>query len=188
LFFLNPTYAGREQIDQEYSMPIPILSIIGKSKSGKTTLLENLIPELKRRGYRVATVKHHSHPGFDIDIPGKDTWRFTQAGSDYIVIAAPDRIASIRRLEKELTLDEITAGISHVDIIFTEGYKRAGKKALEVVRAERGTDLVADRVQLIVVATNNPLNIEVPQLDLNNTIQIADFIEMTILKSDNPVN
>ena len=82
-------------------MTIPILSIVGKSGSGKTTLLEKLIAELKRRGYRVATIKHHAHPGFEIDQPGKDTWRHAQAGSDHVVIAAPDKIASIRRLERD---------------------------------------------------------------------------------------
>ena len=104
--------------------PIPILSIIGKSGCGKTTLLEKLIAELKRRGYRVATIKHHSHPGFEIDQPGKDTWRHAQAGSDHVIIAAPDKIASIRRLSRPLTLDEIAAEIREVDIILTEGFTR----------------------------------------------------------------
>ena len=77
---------------------IPVVCLVGRSGVGKTTLLEKLIPELKRRGYRVATVKHHSRPGFEIDRPGKDTWRHAQAGSDHVIIAAPDRVASIRRL------------------------------------------------------------------------------------------
>lgn len=74
-------------------MIIPIICVVGRSKSGKTTLLEKLIPELKRRGYRVATIKHHSHPGFEIDVPGKDTWRHAQAGSDHVIISAPDKVA-----------------------------------------------------------------------------------------------
>ncbi len=107
-------------------MPIPILSIIGKSGSGKTVLLEKIIPELKRRGYRVATIKHHFHPGFEIDIPGKDTWRHARAGSDQVIIAGPDRIASIRRLEHELALEDIVEtiidpGRPTIDIILTEG-------------------------------------------------------------------
>ena len=137
-------------------MEIPILSLTGKSKSGKTTLIEKLIPELKRRGYRIATIKHHSHPGFEIDVPGKDTWRHARAGSDHVIIAAPDKIASIRKLDRELSLDEITAEISDVDIIITEGYKRAGKPAIEVVRSESGKDLVADLDQLIAVASDVP--------------------------------
>ena len=108
-------------------MSAPILSIIGKSKSGKTTLIEKLIPQLKAKGYRVGTIKHHSHPGFEIDFPGKDTWRHAQAGSDHVIIAAPDKVASIRTLEHELTVDEIAAMMDNVDIILTDGFKSCGE-------------------------------------------------------------
>jgi molybdopterin-guanine dinucleotide biosynthesis protein MobB len=173
-------------------MPIPILSIIGKSGSGKTALLEKIIPELKRRGYRVATIKHHSHPGLEIDMPGKDTWRHARAGSDQVIIAGPDRIASIRRLEQELTLDEIIASsitptIPKIDIILTEGFKRAGKPALEVVRLENGLELISGIEQLAAVATDTPTEVAVPQFDLNDAIQISDFIENRFLKGKNTV-
>ena len=169
-------------------MSIPILSIIGKSGSGKTTLLEKLLPELKRRGYRLATIKHHFHPGFEIDVPGKDTWRHARAGSDQVVIAGPDQIASIRRLERELTLDEIVAqiiapGVPPVDIILTEGFKRAGKPALEVVRAENGLEVISGVEQLVAVATDTPLNVTVPQFDLNDSEPIVDFIEQRFLQA-----
>ena len=91
-------------------MNIPVVTFIGKSGSGKTTLLEKLVTELKNRGYMLATVKHHSHRGFEIDEPGKDSWRFAQAGSDQVVIASPDKIASYRKIERELSLDEIAIG------------------------------------------------------------------------------
>jgi len=162
-------------------MPSPILSIVAKSKSGKTTLMVKLIAEFKRRGYSIATIKHHSHPGFEIDIPGKDTWRHAQAGSDHVIIAAPDKIASIHRLTRELTLDEIVEGIPHVDLILTEGFKRAGKPALEVVRAERGLELIADPDQLIAVATDTPLDISTPQFNLNDSSGIVDFLVQTFL-------
>jgi molybdopterin-guanine dinucleotide biosynthesis protein B len=161
--------------------PIPILSFVGKSGSGKTTLLEKLIPELKRRGYRLATVKRHSHPGFEIDVPGKDTWRHAQAGSDHVIIAAPDKIASIRRLERELTLDEIAAGIADVDIILTEGFKHASKPALEVVRAAAGLDLVSDPQQRYAIATDTPLDLDCPQFDLNDVNRIADWVATSFL-------
>jgi len=163
----------------------PILSVIGKSGSGKTTLLEKLILELKRRGYRLATVKHHSHPGFEIDQPGKDTWRHAQAGSDYVVIAAPDKLACIRRLERELSLDEIAAGIQDVDIILTEGYKRAGKPALEVVRAKNGLELIADLQQLFAIASDTPLEVEAPCFDLEDITGIVDLIEARLIKGGN---
>lgn len=162
-------------------MPPPILSIIGKSSSGKTTLLEKLIPALKRRGWRVATIKHHSHPGFEIDVPGKDTWRHARAGSDHVVIAAPDKIASIRMLEHPLTLDEIAAAITDVDIILTEGFKRAGKPALEVVRSETGLDLVGDPAQLRAVATDATLQLDVKVFGLDAVEEIAAWIETAFL-------
>jgi molybdopterin-guanine dinucleotide biosynthesis protein B len=73
---------------------IPLVTIIGRSGSGKTTLLEKLIRELSGRGYRIATVKYHSHAGFEIDAEGKDSWRFAQAGSQQVVTAAPDKFAT----------------------------------------------------------------------------------------------
>jgi molybdopterin-guanine dinucleotide biosynthesis protein B len=164
-------------------MPIPIISFVGKSGVGKTTLLEKLIPELKRRGYRLATIKRHSHPGAEIDQPGKDTWRHSRAGSDLVILAAPDKIASIRLLERELSLDEIAAGIQDVDLILTEGFKRAGKPAVEVVRAEVGLDLICAPPQLVAVATDAPLKAGVPQFDLNDAAAIADFLETHFLRS-----
>jgi len=157
-------------------MQPPILSIIGKSKSGKTTLIEKIIRSLKLRGYRVGTIKHHSHPGFEIDQPGKDTWRHAQAGSDHVVISAPDKIASIRTLERELTLDEIAAGMQDVDIIITEGFKRAGKPAIEVVRSPRSQEIITDPAHLIAIASNIHLPIDVPQFDLDDVAGITDFI------------
>lgn len=160
-------------------MPKTVVSIIGKSKSGKTTLIEKLIAELKRRGYRVGTIKHHYHAGFEIDIPGKDTWRHAKAGSDVVVIAAPDRIATIRRLERELELDEIIASLPELDIVITEGFKRAGKPSIEVVRSERGLELVADPSQLIAVVSEVELSTPAPLFNWNDVSGIVDFIEST---------
>jgi len=170
------------KIIQEHNVPIPILSLVGKSGCGKTTLLEKLIPELKRRGYRLATIKHHFHAGFEIDAPGKDTWRHARAGSDHVVIAAPDRLASIRQLEHELSLDEIIESViapaqPTVDLILTEGFKRAAKPSLEVVRLASGLELISSAEQLAAVATDTPLETTVPQFDLNDAASIADFIE-----------
>ena len=157
-------------------MTIPVVTIIGKSRSGKTTLLEKLVGELKRRGYRVATIKHHSHAGFDIDIPGKDSWRFAQAGSDHVIIAAPDKIASYRQLERELELDEIAAGVSGVDIILAEGYRLSGKPALEVVRAANSHELVGSPDLRFAVAADLPLELGVPQYALDDIQGVADLL------------
>lgn len=147
-------------------------------------LIEKLIPELKERGYRVGTIKHHAHPGFDIDKPGKDTWRHAQAGSDHVVIAAPDKIASIQKLERSLSFDEIVSTFHHVDIILTEGYKRAGKPAIEVIRAENGQDLICESEQLLAIATDIKLDIPIPQFDLDDSSGIVDLIESEFLSHE----
>lgn len=164
-------------------MSIPVITIVGLSGSGKTTLIEKLIPELKQMGYRIATVKHHSHAGFEIDQPGKDSWRHAQAGSDHVVIAAPDKIASYRLVERELTLDEIVNDINDVDIIIVEGYKHAGKPSIEIVRGELGLQPVSKPEQLVACAANVVLNTTVPVFNLDDARSIALFMEQHFLKS-----
>ncbi len=165
-------------------MSAPIVTVIGKSKSGKTTLIEALIAELKRCGYRVGTVKHHYHAGFDIDQPGKDSWRHAQAGSDYVIIASPDKIASYQLLERELTLPEIAARMSGIDIILSEGYKRAGMPSIEVIRAERGLELIGDPHNCFAVASDTPVETRIQQFDLNDAKGIVDLIIDRLLISD----
>lgn len=162
-------------------MQIPIVTVIGRSGCGKTTLLEKLVAELKQRSYKLATIKHHSHNGFDIDQPGKDSWRFFEAGSDHVIIAAPDKVASYWKIEKELSLDEICATVSGVDLILVEGYKQAGKPSLEVVRYANSQDLIGSREQRFAVAADFPLNLGVPHFGLNDVHAIADLIEQRFL-------
>ncbi len=163
-------------------MAVPILSIIGKSRSGKTTLIEKLIPALKAKGYRVGTIKHHSHPGFEIDFPRKDTWRHAQAGSDHVVIAAPDKIASIRILEQELSIEAIAATMDDVDIILTDGFKSAMKPAIEVIRAETGLDQIGDPGQALVIATDTPLDYPIDQVNINDIPAVIAIIETHFLR------
>jgi molybdopterin-guanine dinucleotide biosynthesis adapter protein len=94
-----------------------------------------------------------------------------------VVITAPDKLALIERLEHELSLDEIASRISGVDIILTEGFKNAGKPAIEVLRQARGLELVSEPDQLVAIASDAPLEASVPVLDLNDAVGIADFIE-----------
>ncbi len=158
----------------------PIISVVGKSDSGKTTLLEKLIAELKRRGYRVGTIKHDTH-GFEVDKPGKDSWRHARAGSDVVVIASPDKLALIKKLERELSLDEVASYITDVDIILTEGYKRADKPKIEVHRRAVGGELLCSPHELLAVVTDEPLNIPVPQFSFDETEALVDLIEKEAL-------
>ncbi len=162
---------------------VPVISVVGKSGVGKTTLLEKLIAELKRRGYRVATIKHDTH-GFEIDRPGKDTWRHAQAGSDHVVLASPNRIAHIQRLDRELTLPEIVATIHDADIILTEGYKRGPAPKIEVSRAARSRELLCSPEELVAIATDQPYDLNVPQFDLNDAVGLVDLIEERFLRGE----
>jgi molybdopterin-guanine dinucleotide biosynthesis protein MobB len=157
-------------------MTIPILSIVGKSGSGKTTLIEKLIPLLREQGYRIATIKHHFHADFDMDIPGKDSWRHAQAGSEHVILASSSKIASIRQLPRELSIDEIAAEIRDVDLIIAEGYKTPRKPKLEIVRAAHSQAPFSDPAELIAIASDLSFDLPIPQFGLNDIEGIAKLV------------
>ncbi len=113
---------------------VPIVSVVGKSGSGKTLFLEKLIPRLEEMGCRVGTIKHDVH-GFDIDRPGKDTWRHKQAGAELVLISSPWKLALIKDVEEERELDELRDKyLEGIDIALTEGYKSGDKPKVEIYR------------------------------------------------------
>ncbi|MDP2181618.1 MAG: molybdopterin-guanine dinucleotide biosynthesis protein B [Actinomycetota bacterium] len=161
---------------------IPVVSVVGKSDSGKTTFLEKLIAELTCRGWRVGTVKHHVHD-FDIDVPGKDSWRHAHAGAAVTMISAPDKFGLIRRVERELTLPELVEQVGDVDILLTEGFKRAGNVRIEVCRAARSRELICAAEELYAVVTDQPDLVPegVAAYGLEDASAIADAIEADFL-------
>jgi molybdopterin-guanine dinucleotide biosynthesis protein B len=163
---------------------IPIISIVGKSDSGKTTLIEKLVPELTRRGYRIATVKHDVH-GFEVDREGKDSWRHKQAGAHSVVISSPHKVALIRDVEKDLTLDEIRDKlIQDVDLILSEGYKKDVQPKIEIFRKEKHKELLCTKEDhLVAIASNKKFHIGVPCFGLEDAKGLASFIEKEFLKS-----
>jgi molybdopterin molybdotransferase len=163
-------------------MTLPIVAFVGRSGSGKTTLLVRVIAELTRRGYRIATIKHHLHSNFQVDQPGKDSWRHAQAGSRHVVIAAPGKMASIRLLDRELSLEEIAAGIPDVDIVLAEGYKEAALPTIEVVRAANSPDVVGQQAHRIALVTDMDLDLGVPRCALDDASGVTDLIEARFLQ------
>jgi molybdopterin-guanine dinucleotide biosynthesis adapter protein len=163
---------------------IPILSIVGKSDSGKTTLIEKLIPELVRRSYRVAPVKHDIH-GFEVDREGKDSWRHKKAGAHTVIISSPQKLALIRDVEKDLTLEEIREKlVQDVDLILSEGYKKDAQPKIEIFRREMHKELLCTREDnLVAIVSNQPFDIGVPCFDLEDMKDLADFIEKEIIAS-----
>jgi molybdopterin-guanine dinucleotide biosynthesis protein MobB len=157
---------------------IPIVSIVGKSNSGKTTLLEKIISRLVQRGYRVATIKHNRH-GFNIDHEGKDSYRHKKAGAHTTVVSSPHQLALIQDVDHDHSFEELRDKfIDDADIILTEGFKVNDYPKIEVFRSELKRELISKKEDgLIAVAADIKLDVDVPCFDINDPKAITDFIE-----------
>ncbi|MBI2829891.1 MAG: molybdopterin-guanine dinucleotide biosynthesis protein B [Chloroflexi bacterium] len=159
---------------------LPIISIVGRSESGKTTLLGKLIPELKRRGLKVAVVKHTGE-GFELDKEGKDSWRFAEAGSEVVGVSSAAALAIFRRTDHDLSPQEIARLIKgDYDLLLTEGFKKASTLKIEVHSKEQGNELLSPKEQLLAVVTDSSIGglpAELPQVAPDEIGEIADLIE-----------
>lgn len=156
---------------------LPIVSFVGNSGAGKTTFLEKLVRELKARGYRLAAIKHDVH-NFDIDHPGKDSWRLTQAGSDIVILSSSRRLTLLEQVPQERTLSELAAMVGdRVDIVLTEGYRGASALKIEVSRGAHSSALTARLDDLLAIVTDQPFDLDVPQFGLDDARGVADFLE-----------
>ncbi len=154
----------------------PIVAFVGKSETGKTTLIQKLIPELKSRGYRVATIKHTPRE-LAIDSAEKDSWRHIQAGSEATAVSAQDRIVIVRPVAQPPTVDQIARYIGEdCDIILCEGFKESDAPKIEVHRKEAGPPLAAVR-KLIAIVTDEPLDTKVRQFSTDDIKGLANLLE-----------
>jgi len=154
----------------------PIISIVGKSESGKTTLMEKLIPELKRRGYRIGVIKHAFHE-FAFDKPGKDSWRHKAAGAETVLVAAPGSIIMVKDGQGE-TLDELGEYFRDMDLVLTEGFKHENKPQIEVFRRERHQQPLSNgNPRLVALVTDAGIDRDVPTFGLEDIVPLADLIE-----------
>jgi len=155
-----------------------IIGFAGFSDSGKTTLIEQLIPLLRAQGVCVSLIKH-AHHNFDIDVPGKDSYRHRQAGAHEVLITSAHRWALLHELRNapEPTLDEQLARLSPCDLVIVEGFKFAAIPKIEVHRPGQGKEaLWPNDAHIVAVATDAALHTTLPQLDINQPQQVADFI------------
>ncbi len=159
-----------------------IVSVVGKSNSGKTTLIERIIPVLKARGYRIGTVKHTPH-AIEVDRPGKDSYRHKAAGADAVMVAGGGRIALIKDMA-EIGFDELAGYFAGMDLIITEGYKQTDGPKIEVCRAARSdTPICLDDPFLVALVTDiGGTAAKVPVFGLNEVEALADFIEDRFLQ------
>ncbi len=164
------------------SCPLPIVSFIGKKKSGKTTVVLGVIEELRGRGYRVAVIKHDTH-GFEVDVPGTDSYRFREMGAEVVGISSPDKYVWVAGCDREHPLGELARQIREpVDLIITEGFKRQDAPKIEVSRRARSSELVSTPDELIGITSDQEFpGYPVPQFALDDFRGLADLIERRIL-------
>jgi molybdopterin-guanine dinucleotide biosynthesis adapter protein len=161
-------------------MPL-VVSIVGKSSTGKTTFLEKLIREITGRGYRVATIKH-SHHSISFDDPSKDSWRHAQAGASATMVSSTTEIQLIKPIARELTVEELAFYLGEdYDIILTEGFSRGDAPKIEIHRKEAGP-LLENAKNLFAVVTDEPLETEVKQFGLDDVRGVADLLEEQYIK------
>lgn len=152
-----------------------IITFVGLSGTGKTTFIEKLIPVIKARGLRLAVLKHDAHH-FEMDKPGKDTYRFTAAGADVVTISNGEKFAMVERRQQELTLEEIIARLPEADLVLVEGYKKNSYPKIEIHRKELGRPLLTDPRELLAVVTDEMLDVAVPQFGLDDVEGVCDLI------------
>ena len=160
-------------VNEPSERPIPIYSFVAFSGTGKTTLLEKLIPELKKRGLRVAVMKHDAHE-FEVDHEGKDSWRMTRAGADVTIVASSTHAAIMenRPIDTETLLSRIT----DVDLILSEGYKHGGYPKIGVFRQKTGKPLPEVDGGYLAIMSDTPLQTKLPCFALDDIAALADFI------------
>ena len=155
-----------------------LYGVVGWKNAGKTGLVERLVTEITSRGFTVSTIKH-AHHTFDVDRPGKDSYRHRHAGATEVLLSSTKRFALMHELRgsEEPSLADLLARLSPVDLVLIEGYKRDVHPKVEAFRAETGNPLIAlEDGTVKAVAADTPLDLDRPVFDLNDTVSIAEFI------------
>ncbi len=169
----------KERMDAKmapYNRHIPVIYIVGASGAGKTTLIEKLIPELTKRGYRVGTIKHDVH-GFQLDRQGKDSWRHKEAGASVTVISSSSQIGMVKDVDHDSSVEELMSLFADVDLILTEGYKRVKRPKLEVFRPEIQEEPLCKGDQyLVALVTDEQLEMDIPRFGTDRVEELADFV------------
>ena len=155
-----------------------VFGITGWKNSGKTHLMERLVKEFKSRNFSVSTIKN-AHHGFDVDQPGKDSFRHRQAGAQEVIVASSKRWVLMHENndDEKIRLKDLLKKLSKVDLVLVEGFKQERHPKIEVVRQVKDQRLIAENDQTIIaLATDKNIDINKTQLNLNDTIGVADFI------------
>lgn len=168
-------------------MTVKAVAFVARSGTGKTTLMERVLPELLNRGFRVGAMKHDAHR-FDIDHPGKDSYRLTEAGAGTTLITSTEKLALVKKHFESPSAEELVQTyFSDMDLVLVEGFSRTSLPKIELHRKGRKDPLICRGGNhdpwLIAVASDEPLELDVPVLNLNDPRNIADFIEVNLIRS-----
>ena len=154
-------------------MGIPVIAFAAFSGTGKTTLIEQLVLRLKAKGLRLAVVKHDAHH-FEVDREGKDSWRFTHAGADMVLLSSPEATAVMEQRARQLP--ELLSGVRDVDLILVEGYKNAALPQIGICREATGKGLPAAPERYLAIVSDRRFDTDKPQFSLNDYDAITEFI------------
>lgn len=162
---------------RNHKPPYIISFVAAASNSGKTTLIEKIVVILKTRGLRVAVVKHASG-GFDLDRPGKDSWRFQQAGADSVILVGPGKVALMKNAPDDPSADELARLAGDVDLVIFEGFKKNAKNMIEVFRSgvSGGQPLCVDNPSFLALVSDRPFTVSIPRFDINDAEGVAKLI------------
>jgi molybdopterin-guanine dinucleotide biosynthesis protein B len=157
-----------------------VIGLAGWSGAGKTTLLTRAIPQLQKQGLRVSVIKH-AHHAFDVDVPGKDSWKHREAGAAEVLVSSSQRWALMHELRgaAEPRLPELLAKMARVDLVVVEGFTREPLRKIEVHRAANGKPfLFPDDPDIVGIATDTPARVpaRLPAFDLTDVAAIATFV------------
>ena len=174
-------------------LAIPILAVMGNKDTGKTALIEELLKEFSRRGYKVGAVKHIPHPDFTIDTPNTDTWRYVNANAKVAAAVSPDEITIIRKIPKaDASLDIVLKHINpdEVDLIIIEGFKEQSKDIAHIPKiliVKSKDEIIPPGLQIneIVIADSPQDNSKIPYFPPEEIKRIADMFESTLKKKEN---
>ena len=157
-------------------MAVPIIYFVGRSNSGKTTLIERVIPQLVQAGYKVATVKHAGH-GFDLDTEGKDSWRHKRAGASSVMVLSKGSMAMFADVSDQMNVEEVRDRFldDTYDLIIAEGWKHENYPKIVIIREQIG-EISVSTEGLLAVVSDKPVDLAVPLFGLDDVVGVAALI------------
>ena len=164
---------------------IPVIGFVASSaNAGKTTLIEKLIKVFKARGIRVGVIKH-THHELEPDNPGKDTWRFDQAGAETVALVSSSELAIFKRLPEELSLDSLVAQMGNLDLIIVEGFKKAQMLKVEVYQKGVQEQIATPPEELLAIVGNEAVDyFSIPWYSWNDPQGLVELIVKKIIKGE----